>query len=366
MAAVQLMCARIGTVTGIGLASVLRKHYSRRLLWFACTLLVVANTVNLAADLGGMGAAAQLITGLRGAIYVPVFAALIVGLLVFASYSVMTRVLKWLTLSLFAYVAAAFLAHPDWGAVLRGTLIPHVELTEDALLTVVALLGTTISPYLFFWQASQNAEEHEHVLNSLWLRRPRSLSRELRDVRADVTTGMTYSNGIMFFIILTAGATLHGAGLTNVQTAQQAAEALRPLAGRQASLLFTAGIVGTGLLGVPVLAGSAAYAVAEAFDWARGMDARPQAAPYFYGLITLSTALGVAFDLLRFDPIRLLFWSAVINGLLAPPLIAIILVVCNNRAIMQRYRNRWTLNILGVAALLVMGAAAVALVISWV
>ncbi len=249
MAAVQLMCARIGTVTGAGLASVLRKHYPRWLLWFACTLLVVANTVNIAADLGGMGAAAQLITGVRGAIYVPLFATLIVVLLVFASYSVMTDVLKWLTLSLFAYVGSAYLAHPDWGAVLRGTFVPHVELTEDALLTIVALLGTTISPYLFFWQASQNAEEHEHILNALWLGRPRSLTRELRDVRVDVTTGMTYSNGIMFFIILTAGATLHRAGLTNVQTAQQAAEALRPLAGRQASLLFTAGIVGTGLSG---------------------------------------------------------------------------------------------------------------------
>jgi Mn2+/Fe2+ NRAMP family transporter len=296
---------------------------------------------------------------------VPVFAVLIVVLLVFASYSVMTNVLKWLTLSLFAYVGAAYFAHPDWMAVLRGTFVPHVQFTEDALLTVVALLGTTISPYLFFWQAAQNAEAHEHVVNALWMRRRRSLSRELRDVQTDVTTGMTYSNGIMFFIILTAGATLHRAGLTNVQTAQQAAEALRPLAGRWASLLFTAGIVGTGLLGVPVLAGSAAYAVAEAFDWTRGMDAPPRSAPHFYGLIALATTLGLVFDFVGFDPIRLLFWSAVINGLLAPPLIAIILIVCNNRAIMKHYRNRWTLNILGVAAFLVMGAAAVALVLSW-
>ncbi len=365
MAAVQLMCARIGTVARAGLACVLRTHYPRALVWFACALLLVANTVNLAADLGGMGAAAELLTGVRAVVFVPMFAVVIVALLIFASYTMATRVLKWLTLSLFAYVAAAFLAHPNWGAVFRGTFIPHMPLKADAVLTFVALLGTTISPYLFFWQAAQNAEADEHLMRRLAIRPRRALERELQTVGADVTVGMTFSNGIMYFIILTAGATLHRAGLADVQTAQQAAEALRPLAGRWASLLFTLGIVGTGLLGVPVLAGSVAYAFAEAFDWKRGMDKRLRAAPSFYGVIILSTAIGVAFAFARFNPIRLLFWSAVINGLLAPPLIVIILVVCNNTAIMGRYRNGRALNILGGGAALLMGAAAVVLVASW-
>ena len=365
MIGVQLVCARIGTVSRSGLASVLRGHYSRWILWGACLLLLVANTVNIAADLGGMSAAATMITHLHTRLFVPLFAALIMALLVFASYAVMTRLLKGLSWALFAYVIAAFLAHPQWDAVLRGTFVPRGLTQPGGLLTLVAILGTTISPYLFFWQAAQNAEEEEHLRSEHQGRAPRSLDRELRDVRTDVTAGMLVSNGIMYFIILTAGATLHRAGLTQVQTAEQAAAALRPLAGPLASVLFATGIVGTGLLGVPVLAGSAAYAVAEAWGWARGMDERPEAAPHFYLVMGVATVLGVALDFARFDPIRLLFWSAVINGLLAPPLIVLVLVVGNNPGVMGRHRNGWGLNVLCGAAGLAMGASAVALIISW-
>jgi NRAMP (natural resistance-associated macrophage protein)-like metal ion transporter len=365
MIAVQLMCARIGTVARAGLASVLRDHYSARLLWFACSLLLVANTVNIAADLGGMGAAAALLTGVPSRIFVPVFAALVLGLLVFASYAVMTRLLKWLTWSLFAYVVAAFLAHPHLSDVIRGTLLPQSLTQKGVLLTIVALLGTTISPYLFFWQAAQNAEEDEHLTAHMGDRPRRTVVRELRGVRADVIVGMTLSNGIMYFIILTAGATLHQAGLTDVQTAQEAAQALRPISGALSSVLFAAGIVGTGMLGVPVLAGSAAYAVAEARGWARGMDLHVRAAPHFYTLIGVATVLGTLLDFTHLNPIRMLFWSAVINGLLAPPLIVIVILVCNNAAVMGEHRNGWVLNLFGGMTALLMSAAAVALVATW-
>jgi NRAMP (natural resistance-associated macrophage protein)-like metal ion transporter len=365
MIAVQLMCARIGTVARAGLASVLKDHYSARVLWFACALLLVANTVNIAADLGGMGAAAALLTGLPSQIFVPVFAALVLVLLIFASYAVMTRLLKWLTWSLFAYVVAAFLAHPHLVDVIRGTLIPSSLTEKGALLTIVALLGTTISPYLFFWQAAQNAEEDEHRHALVGDRPRRTVARELRGVRADVVAGMTLSNGIMYFIILTAGATLHRAGLTDVQTAEEAARALRPISGALSSVLFATGIIGTGMLGVPVLAGSAAYAVAEARGWARGMDLHVRAAPHFYALIGIATVLGTILDFTHLNPIRMLFWSAVINGLLAPPLIVIVIVVCNNRAVMGEHRNGWALNVFGGLAALLMSVAAIALVASW-
>jgi NRAMP (natural resistance-associated macrophage protein)-like metal ion transporter len=365
MIAVQLMCARIGTVARAGLASVLRDHYSARVLWFACALLLIANTVNIAADLGGMGAAAALLTGIPSQVFVPIFAALVLVLLIFASYRVMTRVLKWLTWSLFAYVVAAFLAHPHFVEVLRGTFVPTSLTEKGVLLTLVALLGTTISPYLFFWQAAQNAEQDEHLTAEAGDRPRRSVTRELRSVRSDVVAGMTLSNGIMYFIILTAGATLHQAGLTTVQTAQEAAQALRPISGPLASVLFAAGIVGTGMLGVPVLAGSGAYAIAEARGWARGMDLHVRAAPHFYALIGVATVLGVLLDFTHLNPIRMLFWSAVINGLLAPPLIVIVILVCNNRAVMGEYRNGRALNLFGGFAALLMGVAAIALVATW-
>src|SRR5690242_1148296 len=291
-------------------------------------MLLFGNTVNIAADLAGMAAAASLLTGIRSIWFVPTSAILILGLLVFASYERMTRVLKWLTLALFSYVLAGFLAHPDWSAVVSGTLIPRVAWSRDYLLTFVAILGTTISPYLFFWQAAQNAEHDAYWRQRLIGRPQRALQRELRAATRDVNAGMFFSNAIMFFIILTAAATLHAAGVTDVETAAEAASALKPIAGAGAAALFTIGLVGTGMLGVPVLAGSAAYAVAEAAAWRAGMDEKVHTARHFYGVIAVAMIAGMLLNFSHVNPIRLLIWSAVINGLLAPPMIVIILVVC--------------------------------------
>ena len=365
MSAVQLMCARIGIVARNGLAGVLRDHYSRWLLWMACGLLLFANTVNIAADLAGMAAATVLLTGGRAVWFVPLYAALVVVLLLFSNYVMMTRVLKWLSLALFAYVIAAFLARPDWSAVFKATFVPRFQFTREYLLMFVAIMGTTISPYLFFWQAAQNAEQDQHLTGKFGERPRRALGRELRAARRDVYTGMFVSNAIMFFIMLTAASTLHPAGITEIQTADQAAQALRPLAGSAAALLFTAGILGTGMLGVPVLAGSGAYAVAEAAAWRRGMDERPRSARNFYGVIVAAMLIGMVLNFAKLDAMKLLIWAAMVNGLMAPPLIVIILIVCNNRGVMGRYRNGWALNVVGGIAAVVMGGAALVLIASW-
>ena len=365
MAAVQLMCARIGIVARSGLASVLREHYPRWLLWLACSMLLVGNTVNIAADLGGMAAAASLLTGIPSIWFVPAFALLILFVLIFASYERMTRVLKWMTLALFAYVLAAFLARPDPVAVLTNTFVPRIEWSRDFLFMLVAILGTTISPYLFFWQAAQSAEQDAYWRQRLIGRPQRAIQRELRAATRDVNAGMFFSNAIMFFIILTAAATLHAAGVTDVETAAEAASALKPIAGSGAAALFTIGLVGTGMLGVPVLAGSAAYAVAEAAAWRAGMDEKVHTARQFYGVIAVAMFAGMLLNFSHVNAIRLLIWSAVINGLLAPPMIVIILVVCNNSAVMGAHRNGRWLNVLGVIAALAMFVAAGALIYSW-
>lgn len=365
MLTVQLMCARIGLVSRSGFASALRDHYPRWLLWTACGLLVVGNTINIAADLGGMAAAATMLTGVPRAPLVPVFAVLILALLVYASYERMTSIFKWMTLALFAYLVAAFLARPDWVTVLRGTVVPTIATTQDYLLTFVAILGTTISPYLFFWQAAQTAEHTEQIAMRFPHRRRRALGREVRDATLDTWVGMLASQIIMYFIILTAGATLHAHGITDVQTADQAAAALRPAAGSLASWLFAFGIVGTGMLGVPVLAGSAAYAVAEAAGWERGMDEKPHQAKEFYGVMAVAMLIGTLLALLHINAIKLLLWSAVANGVLAPPLIVIILLVCNNDKIMGPYRNGRAANVLGWIAAALMTGAAVAMFASF-
>ena len=363
MASVQLMCARIGLVSGRGLASVLRHYYSRRLLWFACVLLLIANTVNIAADLGGMAAAAELITGLPSLVFTPLFAGVILLLLVFSSYRALVRVFKWLTLALFAYVITAFLVHPDWTSVARATLWPRLSFTGDYLMTFVGILGTTISPYLFFWQAAEEVEEEKKVGRMTVGQRKGGTREELRSMFKDTVIGMSFSNLIMYFVILTTGATLYVAGQRDIQTAQQAAEALRPLAGNAAYLLFAVGLIGTGFLGVPVLAGSAAYAVAEAGAWRGGMDERPRMAKKFYGVVAVAMFAGMALGYLGLNAIKMLFWSAVLNGVLAPPLIVIILIVCNNRRVMGEHVNGKIMNVLGMIAALVMTVAALALLI---
>lgn len=369
MIAVQLMCARVGIVSKSGLATALREHYSRSLLWFACILLVIANTLNIAADLGGMAASAGLLTGIPRVILVPAFAALILALLVFASYESMAHVLKWFALALFAYVIAAFLAHPSILGVLKGTFLPSMQWDRNYLLTFVAILGTTISPYLFFWQASQVAEQEQHIRARFPTRRRRGqlrrTGRELKDAAVDTESGMFVSQVIMFFIVLTAGATLHKAGITDVQTADQAALALKPLAGPLAYWLFALGIVGTGMLGVPVLAGSAAYAIAEAGAFKGGMDEKPDGARMFYGVMAVAMIMGTVLALTKLNAMKMLVWTAVMNGVLAPPLIVIILMVCNNEAVMGKYKNGWLLNVLGWIAAALMSAAAVAMIVSF-
>jgi NRAMP (natural resistance-associated macrophage protein)-like metal ion transporter len=360
MSAVQLMCARIGLVSGRGLASVLRRHYSARLLWFACLLLLVANVVNIAADLGGMAEAVELLSGLPSLWLIMPVTAIVLCLLIFASYRVIVRIFKWLTLVLFAYVGAGLLAHPNWAQVLEATFLPRISFDRSYLMTLVAVLGTTISPYLFFWQAAHEVEEQKALGREVGP--PRETVREkLRKARTDVVVGMSISNVIAYFIILTTGATLHAAGQRDIQTAGQAAQALRPIAGALAEELFCLGLLGAGFLGVPILAGSAAYAVAEAGAWRRGIDRRPRIAKKFYAVIAVAMVGGMVIDYAGVNAIQMLFWAAVVNGVLAPPLVAIILLVSNNRSVMGEHTNGGVLNFLGITTALVMSAAAIAM-----
>ncbi|HEU0054053.1 MAG TPA: divalent metal cation transporter [Longimicrobium sp.] len=363
MCAVQLICARVGMISGQGLAAVLREHYPRWVLWFACSLLLAANIVNVGADLGAMGAVAHMLTGLPTLLLIPLFAALILALLVFASYRVMARVFKWLTLVLFAYVGAAFLAGAPLGEVARGTLVPTLRMDREFVLTLVAILGTTISPYLFFWQADEEVEEEKARGRTTVESRRGASERALRNARADVVLGMTVSVVIFYFIVLTTGATLHANGQTTIQTAEQAAQALRPIAGPAAALLFSLGIIGTGMLGVPVLAGSAALAVAEAEGWRAGMSEKPARAIRFYAVMALALLAGMLMDAVGVNAVRMLFWAAVVNGLLAPPLIFLILLVANNPKVMGAQTNSRALNVLGALTGALMTAAAVALLI---
>lgn len=366
MAAVQLMCARLGMVTGRGLAGVVRLRYPRWVLWSACSVLVTANVVNIAADLGGMADVSELLTGVNSLYWTPAYAVLIVALLFWTSYRTIARIFKWLTLVLFAYVIAAFLAHPDWAAVLRSTLIPRVEWSAMYWATLVGLLGTTISPYLFFWQAAQEVEEEVAIGRVTVQQREGANPRELRRSRNDVVTGMFFSNLVMYFIILTSAATLHAHGNTTVATARQAAEALRPLAGDGAYLLFSLGLIGAGMLGVPVLAGSCAYAVAEAKDWVGSLEVHPPLAIQFYAVIGLAMAIGLGLDFFGMDAVKMLFWSAVLNGVLAPPLVILIVLLTSNADVMGKHQNGPLLRWLGwTCAAVMLFATIVMFVTAW-
>jgi NRAMP (natural resistance-associated macrophage protein)-like metal ion transporter len=360
MTAVQLMCARLGMVTGLGLAGVIRKRYSRWVLWGACSLLVVANVINIAADLGGMAEATRMVIGAPVVLCVPLYGALIVFLLMWSTYRRIASVLKWLTLVLLAYVLSAFVAHVDWRLALQMTLVPHVEWSRNFLSVLVAILGTTISPYLFFWQAAQEVEE-ERAMGRNLARRRGATPAELQACRNDVAAGMFASNSIMYFIIMTTAATLHAHGQTNIATAQQAAEALRPLAGPGAYWLFTLGLIGTGLLAVPVLAGSCAYAIAEASAWRGSLDRRPARARKFYAVLGIAMVLGTALNYAGLDAIKLLFTTAVINGVLAPPLILIVVLLTGDRTVMGDDVNSKLMGFLGWATFVVMLVAALGL-----
>jgi len=363
MAAIQLMCARLGMVTGNGLAAAVRTYYPRWVLWGACSILVVANVINIGADLGGMAEATQLITGIRPLIWIPVYAFLIIGLLFWGSYKVIAKIFKWLTLVLFAYVLASFYAHVDWRHALAVTFVPHLEWSRGFLAVLVAILGTTISPYLFFWQAAEEVEE-ERAKGRTPEQCEGATRAELRTARADTITGMLFSNLIMYFIILTTAATLHAHGQTDITTARQAAEALRPLAGNGAYLLFTLGLIGTGMLGVPVLVGSCAYAVAEGAAWRGSMADKPRDAGKFYAVMAVAMALGLVLNFAGFNAVKMLFWSAVINGLLAPPLILLVILLTSSHKVMDRSVNPPLLSYLGWATFAVMTAAAAGMIIT--
>ena len=365
MTAVQMMCARLGMVTGRGLAGVIRRQYSKWVLWGACALLVIANTVNIGADLGGMGKVTEMVTGVNGMFWTPVYAAVIASFLIWSTYDVVARIFKWLTLVLFAYVGAAFLAKPDWAEVMRSTFIPHFEKSSKYWATLVGLFGTTISPYLFFWQASQEVEEERKEGLVTLRQRQGTTAAALKQSRNDVVTGMFFSNLIMYFIILTTAATLHAHGKTSIATAQDAAEALRPLAGNGAYWLFSVGLIGAGMLGVPVLAGSSAYAIAEAAAWRGSLADRPSPGRKFYAVITAGLALGLAMDYVGFNAVSMLFWSAVLNGVLAPPLIVIVLLLTNSRKVMGTRSNPAWLSVLGWITVVVMTAATAAMFATW-
>jgi len=357
MTAVQLMCARLGIVTGLGLAALIRREYSRRVLWAACVLLTIANTVNIGADLGGMASVTEMVTGVSSLVWAPCYALTIAGFVVFASYASMAKIFKWLTLFLFGYVITAFLAHPDWPAVLRATFIPHIEWSGRYWATLVGILGTTISPYLFFWQASLEVEESSASHDKIRTALKRSWS--------DVTTGMAFSNVVMYFIILTSAATLHVHGKTVISTAQDAAEALKPLAGNAAYLIFSLGLIGSGMLGVPVLAGSTAYALSEARGSRGSIADRPRTSRGFYSINGAGLLLGLALDYLKINAVAMLFWSAVLNGVLAPPLILIVLLLTGSRRVMREHTNPLWLTVLGWVAAVSMTASAVMMFAAW-
>ena len=364
MAAVQLMCARLGLVTGRGLAAAVRIYYPRWVLWGACSILVVANIMNIGADLGGMAEATQLVTGIRSLIWIPLYAFAIIALLFWTSYKLIARIFKWMTLVLFTYVLASFYAHVDWRHALAVTFVPHLEWSRGFLAVLVGILGTTISPYLFFWQAAEEVEEDRAKGRTTLAQRRGSTARELMSARTDTIVGMFFSNFIMYFIILTTAATLHAHEQTDIATARQAAEALRPLAGNGAYLVFTLGLIGTGMLGVPVLVGSCAYAVAEGATWRGSMADRPKNARAFYAVMAAAMALGLALNNVGFNALKMLFWSAVLNGLLAPPLILLVILLTSSNKVMGKQVNPPLLRYLGWATFVIMVAAAAGMIIT--
>jgi NRAMP (natural resistance-associated macrophage protein)-like metal ion transporter len=357
MAVIQAVSARIGCVTGVGIAQNLRRHYSRPLLRGVVLLLCIANIINLGADLGAMGAALDLLVGGPELIYTLLFGIVCVVLEIFLSYARYASILKWATLSLFAYVAVVFIAKVPWGTALFSTFVPHFTFDREHAMALVAVLGTTISPYLFFWQAGQEVEElHRRHVKPLCVA-PRQAGAELARIRTDTIVGMGVSNLIAIFIIFATAATLHANGVTQIETSAQAAEALRPVAGEFAFALFAIGIVATGLLAVPILAGSAAYGVSELFGWREGLNRKLREAKAFYATIAVATLGGVALNFTPIDPVRALYWAAVVNGVLAAPLMAVMMTIAVNRRIMGHLALPRPMAVLGWLATLVMAAA---------
>ena len=362
MIGIQIVSARIGRVTGHGLAANIREHYPPWLLHGVVGLLLVANTINIAVDLGAMAAALRLLIGGSPHLAIILFAMVSLGLQIFIPFPRYAPILKWLTLTLFAYVATAFVVQVSWTEVLRRTFVPPLEFGGDYLVTLVAVFGTTISPYLFFWQASQEVEEQRAGPGEAPLREaPTQARAHLNRIKLDTYVGMAFSNTVAFFIMLTAAATLNLHGITDIQSSAEAAEALRPIGGEFAFALFAAGIIGTGMLAIPILAGSAAYAVAESFRWPIGLGLRLAEARGFYTILTVATLVGVGLNFTDIPPVRALIWSAVINGVISVPIMAVMMLMAVRPEIMGRFTIKRELKILGWFATLIMTVAVVAM-----
>jgi NRAMP (natural resistance-associated macrophage protein)-like metal ion transporter len=363
MAAVQLICARIGMVTGNGLITDLRRRYSRPVLSVVVLALFAANTLNAGADLEAIVDALRLIVRVPVMPATVIVAAVILALQIFGSYELICRIFKWLALSLLAYVGSAWLSHPEIGAVLRGTFVPTLRFDRDFVAMLVALFGTTISPYLFFWETDQEVEE-QAAASSHHHEAPMRGAEAMRRRAIDVNVGMLFSNLVMYFVIFATAATLHRSGTTHIESAAQAAQALRPLAGNAASLLLAIGLIGSGMLAVPVLTGSAAYAVAELFGWRSGLSAKPRQALPFYGVIVVSTGLGLLIHATHVKPYDALVGAAIVNGVLAPPMLFLIMRMSRSRDVMGERVNGPLLNVLGWSAMALMSLAAIALLVT--
>ncbi len=366
MTAIQEISARIGRVTGVGIGGNLRKNYPKPLLYLVVFAVSVANVFNLGADIGAMGSAAQLILPGNIALFIVIFGVGSLAGILLVPYSTYAKYLKWLTISLFAYVGVVFFTHVSWPEVLRATLLPHIQLTRQFFTAFIAVLGTTISPYLFFWQASQEVEEVHHNHGEKALKRaPAQAPAQLQRIRIDTYVGMAFSNAVAFFIILTAAATLHAHGITEISTSAEAAKALEPLAGRFAFLLFVCGIVGTGMLAVPVLAASACYGIGEARHWKSSLERKPREAIRFYAAIAVATLIGLALNFLHIDPVKALFWAAILNGIVAAPLMAIIMIMASSPKVMGKLVIPPYLKATGWLATAVMFCACVGLFFTW-
>lgn len=383
---IQEMCARIGIVSGKGLAQIIKQHYSKKLLYSIASLLLIANTINIGADIGAMGASLRLLVPqVPFVVSTLIFTGIILAAEIFISYKTYSKVLKYLTLSLFLYIATAFLAvhnGSEWYSIAKSTLVPHFEFNTAFVLMTIAILGTTISPYLFFWQTAQEVEEevkkdkieemhngdqyHQHS-------KPKITKSDLKNMRVDIITGMSLAQAIFWFIIITSASTLHNNGVTNISSAQEAARALEPLvkgfpySGQIAGGLFTAGIIGTGLLAVPALAGSASYAISESFGWKEGLYKKFGQAPKFYGIIIISTLIGLWINFSNIDPIRALLYTAVINGFVSVPVLIVVSKIANNKKILGDKVNRRSSNVFATVTVIVMASAAVAMIVySWI
>lgn len=367
MAVVQEMCGRIGLTTGKGLAGVIRKHYPKSLLYFSVFLLLIANTINIGADLQAMASSAQLVFGFHYLIWLVIITTFTVILQIFIPYRIYANILKYLTFSLFAYVITVFIVKQEWSKIAFSIFVPSISFDKDYLLNIVAILGTTISPYLFFWQAGEEVEDEVamHKLRMMGAGIPRITIRDIKVMRIDTIIGMFFSNLIMLFIIITSASTLGRHGIHSIETSTQAAEALKPIAGQYAFLLFAIGIIGTGLLALPVLSGAASYALSETFGWKEGLYRKFKEAYRFYGIILIATIVGLLVNFLNIKPFTLLYYTAILNGICAPVFLVMIMLISNNEKIMGKYTNSMISNIIGWSITIIMFICSIILIISF-